>query len=91
MFAAGYNENPEMTMAVMHAGAAVNAKDANGTTPLMYAAKYSLHPQVLDVLLNAGANPKLRDKQGKRALDYASFNGQIKGTEAHRRLYQVSR
>ena len=90
MYAAGYNENPEMTLAVLHAGGSVKATDKNGATALILAARHTLRPEVIGSLLDAGADPAAKDKQGRRALDYAAQNPQVKGSQEHRRLYQAT-
>lgn len=54
---------------LLGAGAAVNAADRMGRTPLMAAAGMCRSDNV-EVLLQAGADTRLRDADGKRALDH---------------------
>jgi ankyrin repeat protein len=53
--AATSNNNPEIASALLKAGADVNARDANGVTPLMFAA-IDGNIGIIKVLLEAGAN-----------------------------------
>ena len=60
-WAAGHNDNPEITRVLVAAGANVNARDAYGQTPLAHAE--SVHrmrwkdnrPEIIDILRKAGA------------------------------------
>lgn len=54
-------------------GADVNARNANGTTPLMYAKTYTFTTgdiALLTLLLANGADANARDNAGKTASDY---------------------
>ncbi len=54
-------------------GASVNARNANGTTPLMYAKTYAFSTgdlEIIRTLLAHGADPQIRDNAGKTARDY---------------------
>jgi hypothetical protein len=62
-------------------GADVNARDANGTTPLMLSS-FRGHFTVLKVLLSAGADVNLEDKQGTTALMLASAGGDMRIVQA---------
>lgn len=61
-------DNSAVIKAVINAGADVNARGADGVTPLMNAVA---HPCNLRALLDAGADVSARDKWGKDALQYA--------------------
>ena len=54
-----------MLEVLLKAGADVNAKDADGFTPLHWAAQSNPSPAVLEVLLKAGADPRAIDIAGK--------------------------
>jgi ankyrin repeat protein len=72
------------------AGADLEARDTNGSTPLMHAALFSDCPEVITTLLKAGAEVKAKDYEGKTAYDYAQVNEKLKGTDAYRRLQKAS-
>lgn len=48
----------------------INAKDANGSTPLIYATLFG-HNQLAKLLLEKGATPLVKDQTGSSAYDYA--------------------
>ncbi|MCL1874727.1 MAG: ankyrin repeat domain-containing protein [Synergistaceae bacterium] len=70
--AARSNSDPEVIKVLFRAGADVNAKDAQGQTPLIHAI-YNSNPEVITALLNVGALTGTRDNSGKTALDYAEL------------------
>lgn len=55
---------------LLDAGAHVNARSPNGTTPLMMAAHYG-NAAAVKRLLEAGADPQLKNQLGLNALDFA--------------------
>jgi ankyrin repeat protein len=59
-------------------GCDVNAKDANGDTPLQDAVHHG-HTEAITLLLQAGANKSVQNPEGKTALDlvYAQENPDI--------------
>ena len=66
MFAA----TADVAQALLDAGAAVDATDAHGVTPLMHAAGRG-GIDVVTLLLQQGANPKAKSKSGTTAADFA--------------------
>lgn len=60
---AGEVGTPDVLLALLAAGADVNAQDAGGRTALMYAADHCLTDSVR-LLVEAGADATLQDKNG---------------------------
>lgn len=83
MVAALYNDNPEVTIALLEAGASVNDRNDYGGTPLIYAAQYNSNPEVITALLKAGADATTKNNRNKTAFDYAKENEDLKGTSAY--------
>jgi ankyrin repeat protein len=61
----------EVARALLERGADVNARDANGTTPIMRAA-FRGSPELVHMLLDAGAAAQARNAQGQTARDIAA-------------------
>ena len=73
MYAAGYNQNPDVTTTLLKAGAEIAAQDTkDGLTVLMYAAAFNQNPEIINTLVKAGADLKARDKDGMTALMWAA-------------------
>jgi hypothetical protein len=70
MVACAYWCGLDMVKLLVTYGADVNAKAADGSTPLMLAAMNEKQ-DVVDYLLSRGANAKAGDAKGQTALDYA--------------------
>lgn len=77
----------ETIVALLDAGADVNAQTELGETPLHFAAKSNYRPlENIVVLLNTGADGSLKNGDGKTAFDVAKDNGKVKGTDAYWQL-----
>jgi ankyrin repeat protein len=76
MYAAGYNQNPEVITALLKAGANIKAQDLVGRTALICAAMGNPNPEVITTLLKAGANIKAQDVVGMTSLMYAAAHNQ---------------
>ena len=81
MYAAMYNEDPEVIKALIDAGADVNAwkitlfDEEDGDTALMYAAWKNKNTYVTKALLDAGADVNAKNSEGYSALmKAAAFN-----------------
>ena len=70
----------------LKAGAKVNARDKDGSTPLHGAAGHSTYLGVVTALLDAGADPAARDKSDKTPWDLIFANSPLKGTDVYWRL-----
>jgi ankyrin repeat protein len=78
MWAAIYNQDPNVIDVLVEAGAGVESRDSLGHTPLMYAAKRNKNPNIIPVLLQGGADVKMKSNEGKTAYDYALGNPKLK-------------
>jgi ankyrin repeat protein len=65
---------PEISLALIRAGADVNSADDNGDTALIIAATES-SDEVFQTLVERGANPNARGLNGETALHYVAMNG----------------
>ena len=85
----GRNENVDI---LIEAGANDEA-DNDGKTALIYASGSDLGnvEATVNALIEAGSNVKHRYNSGKTALDYARDNDKLKGTDALKRLEELSR
>lgn len=76
MWAAEYNQNPEVITALIKAGADVNARDKYGVTALMCAAHKNKNPKTITALIEAGTDINAKDDYGKTALMKAASNNE---------------
>jgi ankyrin repeat protein len=68
---------PQSVQAATDKGDDPNARDKDGTTPLMYAAWFNQNPQVITTLLKAGADINARDRYNNMTpLMYAAWFNQ---------------
>ena len=82
-----YSRQPVIARMLIKAGAAPNARDARGYTPLSYAA-LSDDPGLVRLLLDRGANAKLNMPDGSTALrEGAAFNYRMR--PAHPEIIQM--
>ena len=79
----------ETVNALLEAGAD-DLTDYYGRTALIYAAR-SGSPEIINALIDAGSYVKQKDNKGKTALDYARENPKLRGTDALKRLEELSR
>ena len=70
--------------AIRKAEADVNAKNANGVTPLHYAAWSNENPEVLTLLIKAGADVNAKNEDGWTPLDWAVDQNNTENAEALR-------
>lgn len=75
--------DPEFIAPVLAAGADIEARDAEGRTPLLLWLTEAESADMIEALLDAGANPNARDAQGRSALDYAQDPELARLLQAH--------
>jgi uncharacterized protein len=73
---AAYHSNPEMTKALLAAGAAVDVANHYGLTPLLQASRNG-DIEVMRVLLDAGADPTRWHAEGETPLMAAARTGRV--------------
>ncbi len=76
--------------ALVKAGAAIEARDDDGWTPLLFAARFSREPRIVSTLLDAGADGRAVSNDGKTALDYARQNAALEDAAVLQRLAGTS-
>ena len=67
LMVAAFNENRDMVVLLLGAGAQVNAQDPAGDTPLTQAARKG-NAELIALLINAGADMEVRTSEGLTAL-----------------------
>jgi Ankyrin repeats (3 copies)/Prenyltransferase and squalene oxidase repeat len=73
------NQNRELFQAMVEKGADLQARDASGSTALMWAAaNENADTALVDDLLKLGLDPNARNKAGETALTWASRRGNTK-------------
>lgn len=75
--AARHNDS-ETIKKMIAAGADLNERDNNGSTPLILAAMNG-HLEIVELLLHLGADKNLKDNSGYNAYYSAMFHGDFKG------------
>ncbi len=68
------NQNAEVIIALINAGANINARDGYGYTPLHLARKNNKKPEMITVLLNATTDANLRDEDTFTPLHWSIWN-----------------
>lgn len=90
LHAAAHHDDLTRVRSLVEAGAAVDARSNNGSTPLMLAAALSTTPEIVQLLLDKGANALLKNEAGERAIDLAKKNEALMGTPAYWKLHDRS-
>ena len=92
MLAARKNPNAKVVAALAQAdGSNINEQGTRGWTALFWAAYSSENPEVIMTLINAGADPKINGNANELAVDYARRNKSLAGSEALKRLEELSK
>ena len=73
-YTAESNSNPAVIELLVQAGADVNERTRDGTTPLHAAAGGNSNPAVIELLVRLGADVNALDKAGNTPLHYAARN-----------------
>ena len=74
MYAARFNQNPEVLALLLKSGARINARANDGSTPLICAAAYNPNKEVISVLLKNGAHIDDRANGWTALMCAAGFN-----------------
>ena len=75
---------------LLDAGADLNARNNDDSTPLHIAARWGRNPAVIIALLEGGADPKQRNDEGVLPYEWALKNKHFIGTEVLLRLKDAS-
>jgi ankyrin repeat protein len=65
-----------MVLFLISKGARVNARDADGVTPLMIASSKGYY-DIVKILIKNKAKARIKDNKGLTALDYARNSGNL--------------
>ena len=91
--AAMFNQNADVTKALLAAGADVNVRLGDKRyTVLMNATVHNTNPDVVKVLIEAGADKYARDKNGNRAIDWLEMRkgkDTFYGTKPYWEMYDM--
>jgi ankyrin repeat protein len=90
--AARHQGQTDMITAVLDAGADIDARDANGRSPLLCLCQSStaLNVAAIDLLLSRGADPALRDSSGKTPVCFAFQDSAEQGEKLLRVLSETA-
>jgi len=86
MLAVMQNPSVPAINALIEAGADVNAKGPQGTTPLMCAVIKTVNPKIVELLIEKGADIKAVSAAGETIPDLAGKNPRIYGTPVYEML-----
>ena len=78
--AAEVNNDPEVLLRLIRAGAEINGKTSKGWTPLHSAARFNPNPEILLTLIDAGANIDSKTNSGKTFIYWMEKNSKLKKT-----------
>ena len=78
--AAEVNNDPEVLLRLIRAGAEINGKTSKGWTPLHSAARFNPNPEILLTLIDAGANIDSKTNSGKTFIYWMEKNSKLKNT-----------
>ena len=87
--AAEVNNEPEVLLRLIRAGAEINGKTNNGWTPLHSAARFNPNPEILLTLIDAGANIDAKTNSGKTFIYWMGKNSKLKKTIGYIQLINM--
>ena len=87
--AAELNEDPEVLLRLVRAGAKINGTTKKGWTPLHSAARFNPNPEILLTLIDAGADMNARTNSGKTFIYWMGKNSKLKETVGYLKLLNI--
>ena len=87
--AAEVNNDPEVLLRLIRAGADINGSTKKGWTPLHSAARFNPNPEILLTLIDAGADMKARTDSGKSFIYWMEKNSELKKTVGYLKLINM--
>ena len=87
--AAEVNNDPEVLLRLIRAGAKINGKTSKGWTPLHSAARFNPNPEILLTLIDAGANIDSKTNSGKTFIYWMEKNSKLKKTIGYLELLNL--
>ena len=87
--AAEVNDDPEVLLRLIRAGAQINGTTKKGWTPLHSAARFNPNPEILLTLIDAGADMNARTNSGKSFIFWMEKNSKLKKTMGYLELLNL--
>ena len=87
--AAEVNNDPEVLLRLIRAGAEINGTTKKGWTPLHSAARFNPNPEILLTLIDAGADIDAKTNSGKTFIFWMEKNSKLKKTIGYLELINL--
>ena len=87
--AAEMNNDPEVLLRLIRAGANINGTNNKGWTPLHSAARFNPNPEILLRLIDAGADMMAKTNSGKTFIFWMEKNSELKKTVGYLKLLNL--
>ena len=83
------NNDPEVLLRLIRAGAKINGTTNKGWTPLHSAARFNPNPEILLRLIDAGADMMAKTNSGKTFIFWMENNSELKKTVGYLKLLNL--